>query len=54
MQAGQGTLQKLLLSPDQYVIPVFQRFYTWDRENWAQLLSDLEELLEADGGVQSA
>jgi hypothetical protein len=38
---------RLLHSSDQYVIPVFQRYYTWSTANWEQLLEDVGELLEA-------
>ena len=31
----------------QYVIPFFQRAYVWKEENWAELLSDIEEEVEA-------
>lgn len=46
MKASERTLQQLLHSSDQYVIPVFQRYYTWDTANWEQLLDDVGELLE--------
>ncbi|WP_437945504.1 DUF262 domain-containing HNH endonuclease family protein [Sorangium sp. So ce296] len=47
MKASERTLQQLLHSSDQYVIPVFQRYYTWGTSNWEQLLEDVAELLEA-------
>jgi hypothetical protein len=46
MKAAERTLQQLLHSSDQYVIPVFQRYYTWGNANWEQLLEDVSELLE--------
>lgn len=46
MKASERTLQQLLHSSDQYVIPVFQRYYTWGTSNWEQLLEDVGELLE--------
>ncbi|WP_174461990.1 DUF262 domain-containing protein [Myxococcus sp. CA056] len=46
MKASERTLQQLLHSSDQYVIPVFQRYYTWGTANWEQLLADVSELLE--------
>lgn len=48
MKAGERTLQQLLHSGDQYVIPVFQRYYTWDREDWSRLWDDISALLEPD------
>jgi uncharacterized protein with ParB-like and HNH nuclease domain len=47
MKATERTLQQLLHSSDQYVIPVFQRYYTWTTANWEQLLEDVGELLDA-------
>ncbi len=46
MKASERTLQQLLHSSDQYVIPVFQRYYTWGTANWEQLMEDTGELLE--------
>jgi uncharacterized protein with ParB-like and HNH nuclease domain len=46
MKAIERTLQQLLHSSDQYVIPVFQRYYTWGTSNWEQLMEDVGELLE--------
>ena len=46
MKASERTLQQLLHASDQYVIPVFQRYYTWDTANWEQLMEDVGELLE--------
>lgn len=45
MKATERTLQQLLHCSDQYVIPAFQRYYTWKSDNWERLLSDVEELL---------
>lgn len=46
MKAAERTVQQLLHSSDQYVIPVFQRYYTWGTANWEQLLDDIGELLD--------
>ncbi|MBE7462368.1 MAG: DUF262 domain-containing protein [Planctomycetes bacterium] len=46
MKAIERTLQQMLVSAEQYVIPVFQRYYTWERKNWAQLWDDIIELKE--------
>lgn len=46
MKASERTLQQLLHSSDQYVIPAFQRYYRWGTSNWNQLLDDVSELLE--------
>jgi len=44
MKAFNQTLQGTLQSPNQYVIPVFQRYYSWKKENWEKLWDDLTEL----------
>jgi hypothetical protein len=49
MKAGERTLSQVLHSPDQYVIPVFQRYYSWDNDEWQTLWNDLTELLDPDG-----
>lgn len=47
MKATERNLQQLLHCSDQYVIPAFQRYYTWKTDNWEQLLSDVEALLDS-------
>ncbi|SRR6266478_4305201 len=49
MKAGELTLQGTLTAQQQYVIPIFQRYYTWDRKEWEQLWSDICELREKPG-----
>lgn len=46
MKATERTIEQLLHSGDQYVIPVFQRYYTWGKDNWRQIWDDIETLLE--------
>lgn len=46
MKASEMTLQSLLGGPNQYIIPVFQRYYSWGKENWLGLWEDLVELQE--------
>lgn len=48
MKANELTLQDLLIAPNQFVIPLFQRYYVWERANWQRLWDDLNGLLEAD------
>lgn len=38
------TLGQILYSPSQYVIPVFQRNYRWDRAQWQKLWSSITDL----------
>ena len=51
MDARSSSLQQLLWGANQYVIPVFQRYYSWRKRNWEQLWSDIEALLDPDEGT---
>ena len=44
MKSSNLTLGAVLNSPNQYVIPVFQRYYRWDQPEWEKLWDDLTEL----------
>lgn len=46
MEANDITLQALINAPKQYIIPVFQRYYSWNRDDWETLWSDVRELTE--------
>ena len=46
MKATENQLQGILNSPNRYIVPVFQRYYSWDKENWKQLWEDIESLIE--------
>ena len=49
MQAHENRLRQLLDSTQQYIVPLFQRFYVWNKPTWQHLWDDLTELLdEAD------
>ena len=48
MKAGEVSLQGTLNSPNQYFIPVFQRHYSWKKDNWEQLWTDLMDMLGPD------
>lgn len=48
MQANETKLQKVLEGTVQYVIPLFQRTYSWDKKEWQVLWDDLVELCESD------
>jgi hypothetical protein len=52
MKASERNVQQLLHSSDQYVIPVFQRYYTWGTANWEQLMEDVADLLAAEADVR--
>jgi len=44
MKPSIRTLGEILYSPSQYVIPVFQRNYRWDRPQWEKLWASLIEI----------
>jgi len=50
MDARAKTVREILHASDQYLIPFFQRSYSWTRKHWARLWDDLVGLLE-DGQI---
>ncbi len=48
MHANQTDVQKILGGVQQYVVPLFQRPYSWETRQWTKLWSDLAELCEED------
>lgn len=46
MKASEAKLEAILNSPYRYIVPVFQRFYTWRKDNWKELWGNILELLE--------
>jgi uncharacterized protein with ParB-like and HNH nuclease domain len=46
MYANQTDIQKIFGGVQQYVIPLFQRPYSWDTKQWGALWQDLIELCE--------
>jgi hypothetical protein len=48
MKADNITLQGILNSPNRYIIPVFQRYYSWKQKEWAILWEDLMELRDEE------
>lgn len=46
MKAGEVTFQKLLDGRTQYMVPLYQRTYRWEKENWEQLWNDLLEIYD--------
>jgi hypothetical protein len=44
MKAAINTLGHVLYAPSQYVIPVFQRNYRWERPQWDKLWASLAEI----------
>lgn len=48
MKAAIQTLGHVLYAPSQYVIPVFQRNYRWERPQWDKLWASLTEIQQPD------
>ena len=48
MQAGETKLQPMLEGTKQYLVPLFQRPYSWDAKEWKILWADLGDLCEVD------
>lgn len=46
MQANETKLQNILEGTKQYVVPLFQRPYSWDKKEWDTLWKDIVELCE--------
>ncbi len=46
MEAHVKTAREILHSGDQFLVPFFQRHYSWRKENWQRLLDDIVALTE--------
>jgi uncharacterized protein with ParB-like and HNH nuclease domain len=46
MQASETTIRKLIEGSKQYVIPLFQRPYSWTQKHWSTLWQDVLELVD--------
>lgn len=46
MNANETKLQPILEGTKQYVVPLFQRPYSWEKDQWGRLWDDLKELCE--------
>ena len=44
MKAGEAVFQQLLDGKIQYRVPLFQRTYSWEEENWQRLWDDILEI----------
>jgi uncharacterized protein with ParB-like and HNH nuclease domain len=49
MHANETHVQRILDGVQQYVVPLFQRPYSWERKQWQALWDDLSELCEDEG-----
>jgi hypothetical protein len=50
MLAAKQTLQQTLGGQNRYVVPVFQRYYSWEKSNWEQLWDDIVEMIDSTEG----
>lgn len=48
MKASESKLQQILEGTKQYVVPLYQRTYSWKKSEWEILWNDLLELYERD------
>lgn len=48
------TIKELLLSRKQFVIPRFQREYSWDKKNYKEFLNDMLSCISYDGKLKSS
>jgi uncharacterized protein with ParB-like and HNH nuclease domain len=48
MHAGETKIQAIIDSTRQYVIPLFQRPYSWEKPQWDTLWKDIAELCEEE------
>jgi uncharacterized protein with ParB-like and HNH nuclease domain len=48
MKASETRLQAILEGTKQYVVPLFQRPYSWTKKEWDVLLSDLQQIAEIE------
>ena len=52
MDARAKTVRDILHTGDQYIIPLFQRYYSWTRKHWERLWNDLLALVEGEPSSQ--
>jgi len=48
MKASETKLRRVIEGTNQYVVPLFQRKYSWESKEWNTLWEDLMELYEED------
>jgi hypothetical protein len=52
MDARAKTVREILHSGDQYLIPLFQRHYSWTKKHWDRLWADIRALEDAEADNQ--
>src|SRR4051794_1796553 len=48
MKANETSLQSIIEGTKQYIVPLFQRSYSWGKKQWQALWDDLVDLCESD------
>lgn len=48
MKFTQYTVQRLFSTSDRYSIPLYQRAYSWQKENWSVFFNDIKEQIGRD------
>ncbi|MBM7867401.1 DUF262 domain-containing protein [Heliobacterium gestii] len=48
MKANETVLTNILEGTKQYIVPLFQRPYTWQKKHWETLWQDIMDLYEDD------
>lgn len=48
MKASETKLQLILEGTKQYIVPMFQRTYSWEKRDWTTLWSDVMDLLDEE------
>ncbi|MBD2667254.1 DUF262 domain-containing protein [Richelia sinica] len=48
MQASETKLEQIIEGTKQYLVPLFQRVYSWKKTEWGMLWNDIEELYSRD------
>ena len=48
MKASETNFQTLIEGTKQYLVPLFQRPYSWQKKQWQELIDDLNDLYEND------
>jgi len=48
MKASETKIQPILEGTKQYVVPLFQRSYDWNKKEWSVLWNDILELYEME------
>ncbi len=53
MNADTATLIGLLSSQNQYIIPIFQRYYSWQKKDWESLWEEIVDLRDSEQGAKA-